>query len=112
MNNYSIPMELATARQQREDAWKKYNDLIDAGKQELANEFFPMVVTFEETAAKMYVEWMTKGGTSDIDSLTFPDRIPADVRDIVRWQNEPDFEDEPKEVQPKVDFTKIKPIQF
>ena len=112
MNNYSIPMELATARQQREDAWKKYNDLIDAGKQELANEFFPMVVTFEEKAAKMYVEWMTKGGTSDIDSLTFPDRIPADVRDIVRWQNEPDFEDEPKEVQPKVDFTKIKPIQF
>ena len=88
MNNYSIPMELATARQQREDAWKKYNDLIDAGKQELANEFFPMVVTFEETAAKMYVEWMTKGGTSDIDSLTFPDRIPADVRDIVRWQDE------------------------
>ena len=88
MNNYSIPMELATARQQREDAWKKYNDLIDAGKQELANEFFPMVVTFEEKAAKMYVEWMTKGGTSDIDSLTFPDRIPADVRDIVRWQDE------------------------
>jgi hypothetical protein len=88
MNNYSIPMELAAARQQREDAWKKYNDLIDAGKQELANEFFPMVVTFEEKAAKMYVEWMTKGGTSDIDSLTFPDRIPADVRDIVRWQDE------------------------
>lgn len=88
MNTYSIPMELATARQQREDAWKKYNDLIDAGKQQLANEFFPMVVTFEETAARLYMEWMTKGGTSDIDSLTFPDRIPADVRDIVRWQDE------------------------
>ena len=38
--------------------------------------------------------------------------LPADVQDIVKWQNEPDFEDEPKEVQPKVDFTKIKPIQF
>ena len=88
MNTYSIPMELATARQQREDAWKKYNDLIDAGKTETANNFFTMVQMFEQTAARLYVEWMVAGGTSDIDSLTFPDRIPADVRDIVRWQDE------------------------
>ena len=112
MNNYSIPMELAQARQQREDAWKKYNDLVDAGKQELANEFFPMVVSFEDRASRLYVEWMTQGGTSDIDSLVYPDRIPADVRDIHRWQNEPDFQDEPKEAQPKIDFNLISPIKF
>ena len=88
MNTYSIPIELAQARQQREDAWRKYNDLIDAGKTELANNFFPMVKMFEETAARLYVEWMTQGGTSDIDSLVYPDRIPADVRDIHRWQDE------------------------
>ena len=88
MNTYSIPIELAQARQQREDAWRKYNDLIDAGKTELANNFFPMVKMFEETAARLYVEWMTQGGTSDIDSLVYPDRTPADVRDIHRWQTE------------------------
>ena len=112
MNNYSIPIELAQARKQREDAWRKYNDLVDAGKQELANEFFPMVVSFEDRASRLYVEWMTQGGTSDIDSLVYPDRIPADVRDIHRWQNEPDFQDEPKEAQPKIDFNLIDPIKF
>lgn len=79
MNTYSIPLELAQARKQREDAWRKYNDLIDAGKTETANNFFPMVQMFEQTASRLYVEWMVAGGTSDIDSLTFPDRIPADV---------------------------------
>ena len=88
MNDFSIPVELKQARQQREDAWRKYNDLVDAGKQELANEFFPMVVSFEDRASRLYVEWMVKGGTSDIDSLVYPDRIPADVRDIHRWQDE------------------------
>ena len=88
MNDYSIPVELKQARQQRENAWKKYNDLIDAGKTEMANEFFPMVQMFEQTASRLYVEWMLEGGTSDIDSLVYPDRIPADVRDIVRWQDE------------------------
>ena len=88
MNTYSIPMELAQARKQREDAWRKYNNLIDAGKTETANEFFPMVQMFEQTAARLYVEWMVAGGTSDIDSLVYPDRIPADVRDIHRWQDE------------------------
>ena len=88
MDTYSIPIELAQARQQRENAWRKYNDLIDAGKTEMANEFFPMVQMFEQTAARLYVEWMLAGGTSDIDSLVYPDRIPADVRDIHRWQTE------------------------
>lgn len=88
MNTYSIPMELAQARQQREDAWRKYNDLIDAGKTETANEFFPMVQMFEQTAARLYVEWMVKGGTSDIDSLVFNSPMTGEQADIMRWQDE------------------------
>ena len=112
MNNYSIPIELAQARKQREDAWRKYNDLVDAGKQELANEFFPMVVSFEDRASRLYVEWMVAGGTSDIDSLTFHSPMTGEQADIARWQNEPDFQDEPKEAQPKIDFNLIDQIEF
>lgn len=38
--------------------------------------------------------------------------MTGEQADIMRWQNEPDFQDEPKEVQPKIDFTLIDPIEF
>ena len=96
MNTYSIPLELAQARKQREDAWRKYNDLVDAGKQELANELLEKIRLnswqfFEDLVVDLMVK-MGYGGsrnkagksikrTNDegIDGIINEDKLGLDV---------------------------------
>ena len=57
---------------------------------------------------------LATGGESRLDAdlaamLQWEDEKPVAG---INWQNYPDFEDEPKEAQPKIDFNSIPEIKF
>jgi len=57
---------------------------------------------------------LATGGESRLDAdlaamLQWEDEKPITC---INWQNYPDFEDEPKEAQPKIDFNSVQEIKF
>ena len=48
-------------------------------------------------------------GIDAVDAQRWQDEKPVTG---INWQNYPDFEDEPKEAQPKIDFNSIPEIKF
>ena len=113
-----LPIELVQARQARELAWDKYIEAINAEVDSATRQqYFSVVNTTEERARIIYSEWMDIGGTSNIETIALHaidanSHMTGEQADIIRWQNEPDFQDEPKEAQPKIDFNLMAPIEF
>lgn len=83
------PIEYAQARQAVIEAWKKYNDLLEAGEKELALEMAKSAEWLEERKSAIYAQWQAMGGTSDIESIALrnfrEEGCGNDTADLLAW---------------------------
>lgn len=96
----NIPIELANARTARDDAWRKYMEVVEAhGSKELIDETYKVCQIMEELVTNIYKQWQALGGTSDIHSIALH-KTDADVADIMRWNDWQDEQDTIKSIRP------------
>ncbi len=90
--SHSIPTELANARIAASAAWDKYDAALGTPFQP---ELWKVVNWLEERATALYNEWQQRGGTSDIEVLSFATdprneaSIDAELWDFTPAQNMP-----------------------
>lgn len=66
------PTELVTASQACLEAWDKRDQFIEAGDKVGVQIMDEVTAILGESYNVIYQQWQIIGGTSDIDSLTFP----------------------------------------
>lgn len=66
------PAELSQASININEAWNRYDAFVEAGDKVGAKCAWEAFEVMEERYNSMYQQWQILGGTSDIDSLTFP----------------------------------------
>ncbi len=88
-----IPIELANARQARDEAWTKYMQHVEDRENglpisnEVIHELYKVCKIMEDHVSNVYDAWQRLGGTSNIETVA----LEADVADIMRWN---DWQDE------------------
>lgn len=66
------PTEVSQASMDISQAWDRYDAFVDAGDKVGAKCAWDALEMMEERYNALYQEWQILGGTSNIDSLTFP----------------------------------------
>jgi len=69
----SRPIELATASKQIADAWTKRDGYIERGDRVGVIAMDSAISILEERFNSLYQQWQILGGTSNIDSITYPE---------------------------------------